>query len=119
MSEQGPSTAGPGPGRRDFTLCPPPIPLAVTTRAREALIEVLRVRPRGCVVHLTMVLGERPHPNLLFAPATRGDEVFELEGVPFAIDPASRPYLTGAKIDHVVEDGFSSFEIDGPNLPLG
>lgn len=119
MSGHDKSPGEEGPGRREFALAPPPIPFVVTPRAREALVEVLRIRPRGCVVHLTMVLGEHPHPRLSFQPATRGEVVFEQGGIPFVIDPPSRRFLSGATIDHVVEDGFASFEIEGPNLRPG
>ncbi len=112
-------SAEPSPtgSRKEYVPSPPPVHLTVTPRAKDALIEVLRVRPRGCVLHLTMVTGKNPHPNLTFAPATRGDEVFEQDGLPFVVDRESRPYLADATLDHVVEDGFASFEIEGPNLP--
>ena len=112
-------SAKPSPtgSRKEYIPSPPSIRLTVTPRAKDALIEVLRVRPRGCVIHLTMVAGKIPHPYLIFAPATRGEEVFEQDGLPFVVDRESRPHLADAILDHVVEDGFASFEVDGPNLP--
>ncbi len=68
-------------------------------------------------MHLTLVAGPDPHPNLTFRPAARGDVVFELEGIPFVVDPYSRPVFRQATLDHVIEEGFASFQIDGPFLP--
>lgn len=113
-----PSLPGPAGGNpRQFSLAPPPIPLHVTSAARDALVELLRVRPRGCVVHLLMVLDQNPHPNLLIRPATRGQLVFEQDGVPFVVEAESCPYFREAVIDHTVEEGFASFQIEGPNFP--
>ncbi|MDE1819921.1 MAG: hypothetical protein KGJ23_04850 [Euryarchaeota archaeon] len=107
----------PQKGRREFALSPPLISLRLTAPAREALTDLLRIRPRGSVVHLTMVPGDPPHPHLALRPATRGEVVFEVEGLPFVVDPESQAAFAGATIDHVVEDGFAAFQVEGPHLP--
>lgn len=117
MEAEGTPPDDPQAGRRGFVTSPPPIQVSITPRAREALVEILRLKRRGSVVHLLMVLGENPHPNLVVRPPTGDQLVFEQEGIPLVVDPESRPFLAGATVDHVVEDGFASFEIHGPNLP--
>jgi Fe-S cluster assembly iron-binding protein IscA len=107
----------PQAGRRGFVTSPPPIHVLITPRAQEALIDILRVRPRGSVVHLTVVLGANPHPSLAIRPPAGDQLVFEQDGIPLVVDPGSRKYLAEATVDQVVEDGFASFAIDGPNLP--
>lgn len=81
------------------------------------MLDILRVRSRGSVVHLSMVLGSNPHPSIAFRPPQAEDVVFEAQGVPLVVDPDSRPYLADATVDEIVEDGFASFEISGPNVP--
>ena len=117
MNEYSTPGAPTGAARREYVPSAPPVSLSITPGGREASLEVLRTRPRGSVVHVTMVLGEVPYARLTFRPAIRGEEVFELESIPFVVDPPSRPYLEGATIEHGVEDGFAAFQIDGPNIP--
>lgn len=117
MTEDGAVEDGSQRGRRGFITSPPPIPLTITPRAQEALVEVLRLRPRGSVVHLTIVWDANPHPTLSFRPPSGDQLVFEHEGIPLVVEPNCRPYLAGCTVDHVVEEGFASFEIRGPNLP--
>lgn len=68
-------------------------------------------------MHLTVVPGPNPHPKISFRPATRGEVVFELGGIPFVVDPSDQPFFREATLDHVTEEGFASFQMDGPFLP--
>lgn len=117
MDDAGGPADDPQAGRRGFVTAPPPIHITITPRAREAITDILRVRSRGSVVHLSMVLGPAPHPSLAFRPPSGEQLVFEQDGVPLVVDPEHRSYLSEATVDHGVEDGFASFSIEGPNLP--
>ena len=47
--------------------------------------------------------------------ATADDAAFEFYGVTVVVDPASAPYLRGAKIDFVDSLHESGFKVDNPN----
>jgi len=47
--------------------------------------------------------------------ALEGDLAFTINGVEIVVDPFSAPYLRGATIDLVSEDGEEAFTIENPN----
>lgn len=115
MNPSGPPPT-PGPSPSDPAPPKPHLSLVLTPRAREAIEELLRIRPRGYVAHLSVVPGTPPVPRMRLRSASRGEVVSPAEGLPFVIDPGSDPFLSGATIDYRSEDGFAFFEITGPGL---
>ena len=106
----------PGPPPSDPASPRLPLPLALTPHARVAIEDLLRIRPRGYVVHLSILPGTPPIPRMRLRPAAQGEVVSWADGLPFVIDPGSDPFLSGATIEYRSEEGFAFFEITGPGL---
>jgi iron-sulfur cluster assembly accessory protein len=99
------------------------VPVAMTDRAVEKALELLRERGEGKSMLRVFVAGggcSGYQYGMAIAPGSEsGDLVMERGELKIIIDPQSAPLLSGAQIDFVDDPMSSGFSITNPNAPQG
>lgn len=93
--------------------------LHVTPAAVAALQAALGERGEGWAVRVFVGGGAHPQAGMTLDRPSARDEQFAVDGVPFAVDNGSRPFLQDATVDFVGGPGGGGFRVSGPNAPGG
>ncbi len=106
----------------------PTFGLEVSSLAAQQVKSLLEGQKPGMVVRVFVQMGGGgggfcggsggPSFGMAFDKPKNGDEVVQVDGVKFVVDPYSSEFLNGAHIDFVQETDQSGFKITNPNLPM-
>ena len=110
MRDEAPPSAAAGPGRG-------PVSLSVTPRAASELRRALEGQAAEVAVRLFVGGGAHPEVGMSLDRPTARDETVTVEGIRFAIDTGSRPFLDEATVDYVSLAEGAGFRVTGPNVP--
>jgi iron-sulfur cluster assembly protein len=94
--------------------------LTLTERAADKVKTLMAQEPAGTAEVLRVAIRGGGCGGFEYAlgfdrGANEGDSTQEFHGVTVVVDPASAPYLKGAKVDFVESIQESGFKIDNPN----
>lgn len=104
-----------------------PFEMVVSPLAVQQVKSLLQGQKSGMAVRVFVQLGGGggccgggmgPQFGMAFDKPKNGDEILQVDGVKFVVDPYSSEFLQGAHIDYVQTPEESGFKITNPNLPM-
>jgi metal-sulfur cluster biosynthetic enzyme/Fe-S cluster assembly iron-binding protein IscA len=94
-----------------------PLILEVSEAAASQLRSALADKPADFAVRLFVGGGAHPAVGMSVDRVSERDLRVEVGGIPFAVDPGSRPFLDEARVDYLSTAQGSGFSVTGPNAP--